>query len=65
MKSIRQVDPHFDEKCRYHQERMDHYLGEDIPMLLADTKEGQAKLDVINAKVSKDMEDKFNDKNTA
>ena len=59
MDECRNIDPLFDVKCTYHQELMDQFLGGQIPMLLADTKEGQAKLDIINAKVSKAMFERF------
>ena len=57
--ACREADPLFDEKCTYHQELMDQFLGGQIPMRLADTKEGQAKLDIINAKVSNAMIERF------
>jgi len=59
MDECREADPLFDEKCTYHQELMDQFLGGQIPMRLADTKEGQAKLDIINAKVSNAMIERF------
>jgi hypothetical protein len=52
-------DPLFLEKCEYHEKIMSKLLGDKIPMLLAETKEGQQELDIINAKVSKAMIEKY------
>jgi|TARA_R110002012_G_scaffold302093_1_gene502805 hypothetical protein len=52
-------DPLFLEKCEYHEKIMSKLLGDKIPMILAETKEGQKQLDVINAKVSKAMIEKY------
>ena len=52
-------DPLFLEKCEYHEKIMAEFLGDKIPMLLAETKEGQKQLDIINAKVSKLMIEKY------
>ncbi len=55
----REMDSLFDEKCAYWQSLMDDLLRGRVPMFMAETKQGQAKLDVINAKVSAAMIAKY------
>jgi hypothetical protein len=55
----REKDSLFDEKCAYWQGLMDDLLRGRVPMLMAETKQGQAKLDVINEKVSAAMIAKY------
>ena len=52
-------DSLFWEKCEYHEKIMAELLGDKIPMLLAETKEGQQELVIICAKVSKLMIEKY------
>ena len=52
-------DSLFWEKCEYHEKIMAALLGDKIPMLLAETKEGQQELVIICAKVSKLMIEKY------
>ena len=55
----REKDSLFDEKCAYWQGLMDDLLRGRVPMLMGETKQGQAKLDVINEKVSAAMIAKY------
>ena len=59
IQKARDKDPRFDEKCEYHQQTMDKLLNGKIPMVMDETKEGQAELTIINAKVSAAMVAKF------
>ena len=53
-------DASFMDKCNFHQAMMDKFNKTGLsPMQLADTPEGQAKLDIINRQVSDAMVEKF------